>query len=293
MEHEAPIELCREHPEVVPAILMHLLKVKLPYFSRVRVTDPGTRTLVPTGQRSDAAVVLEDNGKPVVAAILEPQGRIDPGKWFAWPKYVADLHAEVRCDTYLIVLALTRSVAAWARQPIGSFLPGHGLVPRVIGPDDVPRVGSLKEACAEPWLAALAAMMHADDESGPEEALVAVQAARQTGGVDQAWWLYQLLRAIMTKERYQRLEEFIMLHPDVYLPKTDFEWSQFNKGETKGKAEGEIKGKAEAIVRLLGLRQIAVNDEDRARIHAEREMPTLDRWFDRALMARSVSELFT
>jgi hypothetical protein len=83
MEHEAPVELCREHPDVVPAILHHLLKVPLPYFSHVRVTDPNTRALVATGKRSDAAVILEDGKRPVLAAILEPQGKIDPDKFYA------------------------------------------------------------------------------------------------------------------------------------------------------------------------------------------------------------------
>ena len=43
MEHEAPIELCREHPEVVPALLRKLLHLPVPPYSRVRVTDPGAR----------------------------------------------------------------------------------------------------------------------------------------------------------------------------------------------------------------------------------------------------------
>ena len=146
MEHEAPIELCREHPEVVPAILQQLLKVPLPAYTRVRVTDPNTRALVATGQRCDAAVLLEDNDQPVLAAILEPQGGVDPGKWYSWPKYLADLHAEVRCDTYLIVLALTRSVATWAQSPILSFQPNHGLIPLVVGPDELPRVTSVAAA---------------------------------------------------------------------------------------------------------------------------------------------------
>ena len=78
IEHEAPIELCREHPEVVPAILHHLLKVPLPYISRIRVTDPNTRAILPTGKRSDAAVIMEDNGHPVLAAIWSPRARLTP-----------------------------------------------------------------------------------------------------------------------------------------------------------------------------------------------------------------------
>ena len=182
MDHQAPIELCREHSEVVPAIVNRLLQEPLPYYSKVRVTDPNTRTLVASGKRSDAAVILEDNGRPVLGAILEPQGSIDADKWYVWPKYTADLHAELRCETYLVVLALTRRVAAWAREPIRTFQPGHGLRPYVVGPDEIPSLGSVEEARAEPWLAALAALMHANEKGGAEEALLALRVARETAG---------------------------------------------------------------------------------------------------------------
>src|SRR5579883_514559 len=243
MEHEAPIELCREHPEVVPALLQRILKVPLPYYSRPRVVDPATRAVIPTGQRSDVAVLLEDNGRAVLGAILEPQGRPDPDKWFAWPKYTADLHAEIRCDTYLIVLALSRSVAAWAREPIRSFQPGHGLRPYVIGPDDLPHVHSVAEARAEPWLAALSAMVHANDRGGEQEVLHVLQVAKEDAGEQQAWWLYHLFYAIMSPRNCELLQEIIMMHPDAYLPKTKNDIEQFNRG----KSEGETKGLRTAI----------------------------------------------
>lgn len=293
MDHEAPIELFREHPEVVPTLLSRLLHVELPYFSDVRVTDPGTRTVVATGKRSDAAVVLLDGKRPVLGAILEPQGKIDPDKHFSWPKYLGDLHAELHCDTYLIVLALTRSVARWAKEPIATFQRGRGLEPYVIGPDDLPRLESLPAACQEPWLAALTALVHAADEQGPAEALVALQAVKETAGSRQAFWLYELLRAIMTADRYRSLEKVIMLSPESYLPKTDWERMQFSRGKAEGTTEGIAEGKADSILELLQERGIGVSEEQRARIMAERDLPTLRRWLKRVLSIQSCSDLFT
>ena len=34
------------------------------------------------------------------------------------------------------------------------------------------------------------------------------------------------------------MQELIMFHPDVYLPKTDFEREQYRKGYAEGKAKG-------------------------------------------------------
>ena len=137
-------------------------------------------------------------------------------------------------------------------------------------------------------LAALTAMLHAADEQGPEEALVALRAAREQEGPTQALWLYELLRAIMTPERYQRLEDFIMLSPEQYLPKTDWERMQYGKGMRDGEAKGVAKG----ILRTLALRNIAVTDADRQRILAELDLATLDRWFDLAFTVRSCADLF-
>lgn len=280
IEHEAPIELCREHPEVISDLLRELLQVRLPAYSRVRMTDPNTRAVLPTGQRSDAAVVFEDQDRPVLAAILEPQGSIDKAKWYSWPKYLADLHAEVQCDTYLIVLALSRGVAAWAQRPIASFQPPHGLRLLVVGPQDLPRVTSVADARQRTWLAALSALLHANEPDGVTDAAHVLQATREGQGPNQAWWLYQLLRAIMSEEHCQRLQEVIMFSPEVYLPKTEFEREQYRQG------------KAEFVLRLLTSRQISVSEAERARILKERDVATLDRWFDRALSARATAELF-
>jgi len=45
--------------------------------------------------RSDSAVVLEvaPDQPPACAAILEPQRRLDPDKWYSRPRYLSDLHA--------------------------------------------------------------------------------------------------------------------------------------------------------------------------------------------------------
>lgn len=74
-----------------------------------------------------------------------------------------------------------------------------------------------------------------------------------------------------------------MFHPDVYLPKTDFEREQYRKGYAEGMASG--------ILRILALKKIELSDAERQRILAARDMATLDRWVGRALTARSLADV--
>ena len=179
IEHEAPIELCREHPQVVISILTKLLHITLPPFSSLRVTDPNSRQTQATGYRSDNAFLFEQQDTPVVAVVIEPQRSINDKKRRSWPKYTADLHAEVDCDTYLVVLAFTRPVARWARSPITSFQPGSQFAPHVIGPDDLSRVTLEEQVREDPWLAALSALMHANDEQGEQDMLTTLRVTKE------------------------------------------------------------------------------------------------------------------
>lgn len=63
------------------------------------------------------------------------------------------------------------------------------------------------------------------------------------------------------------------------------------KGLEEGLAKGAMRGRAEFLVRLLAARDIPVDEKDRWRILTCTDMATLDRWFDNALKATSLSEV--
>jgi len=67
------------------------------------------------------------------------------------------------------------------------------------------------------------------------------------------------------------------------------------EGEAKGKAEGEAKGKAEgeakALLMFLRRRGLAVTDDQQQQIVGCADLPTLDRWLERAFSVTSVEEL--
>lgn len=58
------------------------------------------------------------------------------------------------------------------------------------------------------------------------------------------------------------------------------------------RAEGEAKGRAQDIIRLLSGRGIQVDDVVRTRLEECTDLDALNMWFDRAIAADAVDELF-
>jgi hypothetical protein len=59
----------------------------------------------------------------------------------------------------------------------------------------------------------------------------------------------------------------------------------------ESKAEGMVEGKADTILAILAARGLSVSDDQRARILACADQPTLNRWIDKLLLASSTAEL--
>ncbi|OJT19484.1 hypothetical protein BO221_34435 [Archangium sp. Cb G35] len=57
------------------------------------------------------------------------------------------------------------------------------------------------------------------------------------------------------------------------------------------RAEGRREELAEVVLRLLALRGLRVDKQSRQRILKCRSMATLNRWFERALLAKSLSDV--
>jgi hypothetical protein len=63
-------------------------------------------------------------------------------------------------------------------------------------------------------------------------------------------------------------------------------------GLAEGHKSGMLDGKREALIRLLTRLSIELSDEDRAQIAECNDAPTLDRWFDNALGAKTAADVF-
>jgi flagellar biosynthesis/type III secretory pathway protein FliH len=63
------------------------------------------------------------------------------------------------------------------------------------------------------------------------------------------------------------------------------------EGRTEGLVEGQARGRAEGVLRILAARGIAVDEGTRQRILSCTDLNTLDKWFDKALNATSLSDV--
>lgn len=182
IEHEAPIELCQRHPQLVPKLL-GLLGHTMPAEVVAEPQPTNFNQPVVEQWQSDGAMLLKIVQQPVGAVALEIQRKPDPAKRLSWPVYTAALHAKHGgIDTYLLVIATNRPTAQWARQPIKSCQPHVPFVPLVVGPDELPRIESFDAALADLPFAMLSALLHVSDTDGEIDAGHALRAVQVKAG---------------------------------------------------------------------------------------------------------------
>ena len=294
IEHEAPLELCHRHPQLLPKLL-DLCGQPLPAATIAEPYPARFNQIAVEEWEADGAMVLRDGQEPVGAVVLEIQRQHDPDKRSSWPLYTAALHAKHRglLKTYLLVIATNRQTAQWAQQPIVTCQPHAPFRPLVVGPDDVRRLDSEEAARADLPLAMLSAVLHVNDAGGEVDATHALRAADAVGGPEAALWLYGLLRGLVDDERLLLLQEMIkMLNPWAnYKPRTQWERDHYNAGVADGETKGEARGEAKALLRILSSRGLSATDAQRHQIQECEDTQQLERWIERALSAHSVAEV--
>jgi hypothetical protein len=63
------------------------------------------------------------------------------------------------------------------------------------------------------------------------------------------------------------------------------------KGWDNARTEGRTEGNVNAVLTVLRVRGITVSDAARERILAQKDLPCLDRWLERAITATSITEV--
>ena len=246
LAHDAPLDLLREDPAQVPALIREALGLELPLFDTASLTDSDFTQLRSASFYADLTVTLHgDRGgrTPVMGIIVELQLGRDRRKWRSWPLYTAALHARLRCQTCLVVIAPDRGVARWAAAPIDTVQPGSPFTPLVIGPEQIPRV-SRGRARREPGTALLSALAHGNSPGGVAIALAAIDAISNLPD-ERATVCFDLIRGSLD-EAAGRILEHEMQYGD-YEYKSDFARRYFGKGLEKGLEKGFKRGRKEGI----------------------------------------------
>jgi hypothetical protein len=135
--HEALVQLFRNRPELAPELLS-VLQTDLPAFSAVRIDSAELTDIQPAEYRADLVITLTD-ALPKLGIVVEVQLSIDHHKQFAWPAYVANLRARLKCPVCLLVVAGDETVARWAARPV-RIGGGNYFAPLVCDPATFPKL---------------------------------------------------------------------------------------------------------------------------------------------------------
>lgn len=280
--HEALIELVRSQPHLVAELLRGLLSVAVPAFAQARVESGDLSQLRPTEFRADAVVALsDDEGRPIVAVVVEVQRSCERTKRYTWPVYLATLRSRLRCDALLVVIAPDAAVARWCAAGIPMGHPKWVLEPLVVGPEAVPVVIDPQQAIDQPWLAVLSVLAHHGHEQR-DKVLFAAATAVDALDEDQAGLYLDVMTAALPELARRHLEELMAI--ENYEYQSDFARHYFGQGRAKGKAED--------IITVLAARGMRVSEADRQRILSCTDASQLTAWLERAVNARSVDDVF-
>ncbi|WP_437644282.1 hypothetical protein [Sorangium sp. So ce362] len=302
LEHNALVEMFREHPELAPRWLATLFHVEVPPHASVAVVESSLDQLLPVEFRADLVLELRAaSGALVLAIVIEVQRDVDPDKRFSWPTYVTVVRARKRCGTIVLVVAPDAGVAAWAAENIDLGLGRGNVEPLVLGPAVVPEITEPADAENETELAVLSAVAHGNGPSG----LTVVQAALAgLGRLDQAHAMvyFQLIWNGLREPMRQALEVLVMerqiegeatFPPFVQKLVDRGKLEGMREGELKGMREGRLEGKRDTLLRLLARAGIVLTENESARIQACTDIATLDRWIDNVLGAKTATEVLS
>jgi hypothetical protein len=150
----------------------------------------------------------------------------------------------------------------------------------------VPIITAVERAMRDPYLAMLSVMAHGqgDQETALAIAQATAAAIHTLPREDQRLLYWYLILSSVGEAARKAFEMLPNIEP--YLNETQ------RRAFAAAKAEGEAKGEAKAILKLLAKRGISMTEAHRERIMACTDLATLDSWFDRALTATAIDELF-
>ncbi len=298
--HDLLVQIFVETPELAIDLAGTRLGIGEATAYEVRPLSGELGQLLAPQHRADAVLLLQRDGSPALAVVLEVQLSRDDEKRYSWPVYLTGVRARLRCPTLLAVVSPYPEVAKWASGPI-ALGPGVGRIqPLVIGPERIPLVTDLEQAKANVRLAFLSAVARPVGDEAVEVAWAAIRAAQGLG--EDLGWLYThlILENLGERERetmeakMEPIPEYKNAFARKYVAQGRAEGRA--EGKAEGEAEGEAKGKAEgeakALLAFLAARQLIPSVEARERILACRDLAMLDRWISRAAAARTLAELF-
>ncbi|MFL1902807.1 hypothetical protein ACJWDR_27445 [Streptomyces tauricus] len=280
--HEAMHQIFREDPRLFARALPKA-GIALPEPTEVQLLDTDLTEIRPLERRVDTLLRVDtaDNGSYLLA--IEMQGRRDPDKPNSWTYYLAHLYAKYELPPVLLVVCQDKTTASWAAEPIRIGPSTHtsiAVFPVVLGPDNLPAIIDPDEAAQDLGLSVFSALTHAKDPALPAILDALATALVDTGGEIAKDWA-EFIEIGLGDPRTRALWRNLMATYTSRFP-----------GSGTLIEETRLQSRAEDILRLLTLRGIDIPEAARERITGCADLETLGTWFDRAVTATGVEELF-
>jgi hypothetical protein len=232
----------------------------------------------------------------VLAIVVEAQlGGEEDLLWRIWP-YVGFVKYECRCATDIVILCQNRDLAVKFTGPMLLGSRGSVIVPRAVGPDDIPVITTLADAAADPGRLVLSAWYHSRC-AGPAREMLVRLIVEVIGLLyeidpDKATRYHQLAEAILPKPSARRLNEMTAIDITAYVGKT-YHPEIWTPAMREGRKEGRRKRGAEDILTIMRARRIKVPADIREQILACDDLRRLNTWLKRAATASTASEVVT
>jgi hypothetical protein len=295
IRHEAVVDLVHRFPQLA-AVLLRSVQVPVPA-GPVREVDSNLSARRPLSFAAES-VFLHGEGKQRLAVVVEVQTRPPSrAKWRDWVAYQAIAGHEYDCDAVVLVVALRRETARRSRRPFRTG-PHNQMNVVAVGPDDLPE--QVPGLAAE--LTVLAAVTGALDLERSQDQVTVLDAIAGAAVSDRARYT-GLILALASEQARAELEVLMATaHKETLVDRlldegrAEGEARGRAEGEARGRAEGEARGRAEGeanlLLRVLRARGLAVPADVRDMITSCVDTAQLEAWFDRAITATSLDDVF-
>ena len=290
-KHDAIHRTLQEDPASIGQALQ-VLGMNVGEVKEASVLSPDATEACPLERRADAVILIETAQTGSFLVIVEVQLRREPSKWSTWLYYLAYMQEKHNLPTTLLVLCTDRKVARWAdiEQSFGPLLIAQRsatLRPIVCGPGSLPKYTTADAVAGMIPLAALSVITHADDPD--VEVMMTVLAAEMEAAVpgESKFIFADLVSSALTDTQAGQKWRTIM------LMSTSYPQSPLARAVAEQAAEqAAAQTLAKAIVDVLKLKDINMSDDQRDTILACRDAGVLGLWFERAVNATSIADVF-
>jgi hypothetical protein len=209
-----------------------------------------------------------------VAVVAEVQShRPDTERSLSWPAYVANARRRHRCDTLLMVFAITKVAARGSAKAIRTGHPGWDLIPLVSGIGKTPGLPSEGGRFGAELV--LLRIITRELTLGTHDARMFALSAVRSAPPERITRYARYLKVLAPPSARKALETMMRIElKDTFID------GWFNKG------------RAEMLLQLLETR-FSVPDRTRRRVEKCNDETRLKTWFQRAINASSLDEVFT